>query len=238
VPLMSAAPEKPTGRLEKIRKRIQARDAVFLRTAAHVAIWVAFGVVLAVAPFAVAWFIQHPDQRLVWAKLVPSSELILISIAIGAGAFGELALRTFLSPELTFKIGTKIAYLLVAIIICVGTYRFATVYGHDEEQTPAARGWTAVIVLFSLLAAAITITVNERAELYVRIREKEDLEDANKELATTKEQLTTANEQLTTAKDQLTTANNELAKLGQPPIEPARPAATENKGKPPGTPAR
>ncbi|SKT87731.1 hypothetical protein [Mycobacteroides abscessus] len=220
---MSTAPEAPTGRFEKIRERIRARDAIALRTSAHLVIWIGFGVLLAVAPFAFAWWHQNPHKHIVWAHLVPPAELILISIAICAGALGDLLLRTFLSPELTFKIGTKIAYPLVVITIGIGTYKYATIYGGDEHQKPAASWlWTLGIVLFSLLAAAITITVNERAELYVEIREKDNLDKANKELATTKETLATVT-------DQLATAKQELERLGKTPTTTNYPPADSSR---------
>jgi hypothetical protein len=156
-------------RFKAAREWIQ--DRVFPRTFCHILVWIAFGVVLAVAPFGISSILHHKPAGLL--DVVPAPELILISIALSAGAFGDLVLRTILSAELTLKIGTKAAYPLGLIVMCFGTYMYANISESGQEKTPTTLWWSFGIVVASLLVAGFTITVNERGELYVRTREKD-----------------------------------------------------------------
>ena len=103
------------------------QDSLFGRTFAHVLVWSVFGVILAVTPFVYAWGTLHPGQDIAWGDILHPPELVLISIALAAGASGELFLRTALSRERTFTVGAWFSYPASLIVIGLGTILYANV---------------------------------------------------------------------------------------------------------------
>jgi hypothetical protein len=161
------------------------------RTTAHVLIWLVFGVVLAVVPFVWAYF-SSLSEAIAWGEIIHPPELVLLAIALAAGACSELFLRTLLVEEVKFTPGAKWAYgaTVVAIVVGLSLYGNISKPGSEVSRADNYLCWGALAV--ALLLAIFTITVNERSEHFIRLdeeRRREELERLREELPPLREEL-------------------------------------------------
>jgi hypothetical protein len=177
------------------------------RTTAHVFVWLFFGFLLGLVPFLWANKSSLFDKATPWGEILHPPEVLLLAIALAAGACSELIVRTLLVEEIKFEVGAKFAYpaTVLAIVFGLGLYGELSKPGSAVSRAGNLWCWGALVV--AAILAIITITVNERSEHFIftdGVQRREDLEQLRKEsdqLRKESDQLRKELEQLREEKD-------------------------------------